>query len=248
MGYFRNFFRALFGKPSHEYSDVPTSRYNSGGGLDEKYLCDFRTGEFASTGTLSVGGHQIDEKTTKKGIEKIRISPKDVLEELERIPTAFSLKNLDDKIFILKEKAELISQKYAKRELNDLISRLECRKKLKKKDSDRTTFLSYFCQFDVTTEEKIQKLLNKYDLVMKSADIFVPEFPTEAVKIMKTFTKKVQNVTGGKAPIYYVIATPDNFREVDKKRDPILLVQSPFGFYYHILGAWSHEMIYLSEL
>jgi len=36
--------------------------------------------------------------------------------------------------------------------------------------------------------------------------------------------------------------------ELDEKRDPILLAQSPFGFYYNILGAWEKEMVYLPEL
>ena len=49
-------------------------------------------------------------------------------------------------------------------------------------------------------------------------------------------------------PIFYVIATEDKFRKAYEKRDPILLVQSPFGFYWQILGAWDKEMILLSEL
>jgi hypothetical protein len=45
-----------------------------------------------------------------------------------------------------------------------------------------------------------------------------------------------------------VIAEPDKFRKAYEKRDPILLVQSPFGFYWQILGAWDKEMMLLSEL
>ena len=37
-------------------------------------------------------------------------------------------------------------------------------------------------------------------------------------------------------------------QEKYKQRDPILLVQSPFGFYWQILGAWDKEMLILSEL
>ena len=51
-----------------------------------------------------------------------------------------------------------------------------------------------------------------------------------------------------KKPVFYVIAEPDKFRKAYEKRDPILLVQSPFGFYWQILGAWDKEMILLSEL
>lgn len=49
-------------------------------------------------------------------------------------------------------------------------------------------------------------------------------------------------------PVFYVIAEESDFKEKDKKRDPILLAQSPFGVYYDILGAWDKEMLLLSEL
>ena len=39
-----------------------------------------------------------------------------------------------------------------------------------------------------------------------------------------------------------------DFEKQYERRDPILLAQSPFGFYYHILGAWDTEMLYLPEL
>ena len=38
------------------------------------------------------------------------------------------------------------------------------------------------------------------------------------------------------------------FRKAYEKRDPILLAQSPFGFYWQILGAWDKEMLLLGEL
>jgi uncharacterized lipoprotein len=47
---------------------------------------------------------------------------------------------------------------------------------------------------------------------------------------------------------FYVIAEEKSFKSAAEKRDPILLVQSPFGFYWQILGAWDKEMILLSEL
>jgi hypothetical protein len=48
--------------------------------------------------------------------------------------------------------------------------------------------------------------------------------------------------------VFYVIAEAEDFEKADDKRDPILLVQSPFGFYYQILGAWDKEMLILHEL
>jgi len=105
----------------------------------------------------------------------------------------------------------------------------------------------FFDNYQNTTDEKIKILLGKYDLVMKTSDIFIPEFPDEAIAIMKEYTEKMETICE-KKPIFYVIAEPEDFKKADEKRDPILLVQSPFGFYWQILGAWDKEMLLLSEL
>jgi len=88
--------------------------------------------------------------------------------------------------------------------------------------------------------------LDKHLLVRKAVEIFIPDFPVEAIKTMQTYTDKVMEVCG-KKPIFYVIAEDDNFKKAYGKRDPILLAQSPFGFYWYILGAWDKEMLLLSE-
>ena len=246
----RETFRSFFPKKQKKgYYDMATKDDEK----NDNYLLDFRNGfmspgGFTVEGTISSTGNMGSyDNGGKKEKKKIIIKPKDVFEELERVPTMWSLENIDDKIAILKDKADLVSQTYAKRELNDLISRLECRKKLNEIDTRKTTFNSYFRQFDTTTDAKIEILLKKYDLVMKPADIFIPEFPANAVEIMKAFTSKVKKITG-KKPVYYVIATDESFEKAYEKRDPILLAQSPFGFYYYILGAWDYEMVYLPEL
>ena len=83
--------------------------------------------------------------------------------------------------------------------------------------------------------------------MMRSPDIFIPEFPAEAVQAMKIYTEKIEELCG-KKPVFFVIATEDSFKKTYGKRDPILLASSPFGFYYYILGAWDEEMILLTEL
>jgi len=220
--------------------------------LNENYLFDFKNynanqrSNFISFNPdgLSIDGVNIvadgDNVSKPKLPAKIQIKPIDVLNELETMPTPWTLSNLDDKIAMLELKEKLITQKYAKREVTGLKERLYNRKKYDK-------FKDFFEQFPNTTEEKIKKLLDKYDLVMKSSDIFIPEFPDDAIRIMEKYTINLEKLCG-KKPVFYVIATPDNFKDVDGKRDPILLAQSPFGFYYNILGAWDKEMLLLSEL
>lgn len=209
--------------------------------LEDSYIFDFKNyggSIFRGNVTDEVTSDSSDSSNTKP--LKIRIKPIDVLEELETIPTPFSCNMLDEKISVLEDKRKLIVQEYAKREVAALIDRLNNRKKYEE-------FKTFFDRFQNTNDEAIAKLLDKYDLVMKSSDIFIPEFPDDAISIMKEYTEQCEKICGLK-PIFYVIAEPDKFREAYKQRDPILLVQSPFGFYWQILGAWDAEMLILGEL
>lgn len=212
--------------------------------MHDRYLFDFKAG-YRHTGwddemmMPAFDNRADDEKNGVKNI-KIVIKPIDVLVELETIPTPFSVELIDEKINILNEKANLINQKYAKREVEALIERMHNRKRYQEK-------ASFFNQFQNTNDEKIAVLLRKYELVMKSADLFIPEFPDDAVRIMVEYKNHVMAICE-KEPVFYVIAEPSDFKEKEGKRDPILLVQSPFGFYWQILGAWDKEMLYLPEL
>lgn len=140
------------------------------------------------------------------------------------MPKPWDLNNLEDKIYIFKEKIELIKQAYTKREARALLERLENRRVYPE-------LHKFFEQFQNTNEEKIDALLKKYDLVMKESDLFIPEFPTDAVMVIKEYTEACKKLPSNKKPVFYVIAENDKFREAYAKRDPILVVQSPFGFY-----------------
>lgn len=239
--------KSFFGKKEEKQNSyIVTSGISSG--LDERFLFDFKNyGSMYTAGTfgsfVSVGGMQSedsDSSDTPTSPKKIAIKPIDVLDQLETVPTPWTLSNLDEKIEILEYKRDLIVQDYSKREVEALIERLHNRKKWNE-------FKSFFNEFQNTTDEKIGILLEKYDLVMKTSDLFVPEFPDDAIAVMKNYTEKMDALCG-KKPVFYVIAEPDKFRKAYERRDPILLVQSPFGFYWQILGAWDKEMLLLSEL
>lgn len=249
------FIKNIFAKKKEEKSDdVITYTSSMEDGLDSKFLFDFKNygslynsrtnGHFISIGNargVDVNEDNSGQKAT--GIvppQKIAIKPIDVLDQLETVPTPWTLSNLEDKIEVLKYKRELIVQSYSRREVEALIERLENRKKWDE-------FKGFFNEFQNTTDEKIAQLLDKYDLVMNTSDLFVPEFPDDAIAVMKAYTEQMDKLCG-KKPVFYVIAEPDKFRKAYERRDPILLVQSPFGFYWQILGAWDKEMLLLSEL
>jgi hypothetical protein len=252
------FFKNIFSKKENSKNKSEGSAFTvmSSSGLDESFLFDFKnygsmyTGNsFIAhniTGLITVDGGspegEADGETPKvpQPPQKIVIKPIDVLDQLETVPTPWNLSNLEDKIEVLKYKRDLIVQSYSRREVEGLIERLENRRKWEE-------FKEFFNEFQNTTDEKIDELLDKYDLVMNTSDLFVPEFPDDAIAIMKAYSEKMDTLCG-KKPVFYVIAEPDKFRKAYEKRDPILLVQSPFGFYWQILGAWDKEMILLSEL
>lgn len=238
-------------RKSNENSGFTIS--SSGDGLDDTFLFDFKNyqsgyrGGLTNTTFISVGGMDSDsdnidnsDSRTDSKKKKIAVKPIDVVNELETIPTPWTLSNIQDKIEILEYKRDLITQKYSRREVEGMIERLENRKKWGK-------FNKFFEGYQNTTDEKIDDLLDKYDLVMKTSDLFVPEFPDVAIQTMKNYTDNMMKLCK-KKPVFYVIAEPDKFRKAYEKRDPILLVQSPFGFYWQILGAWDKEMMLLSEL
>lgn len=254
----KNWIKKIFAKKTEK----ETSRtYNNievavgGDGLDSQFLFDFKNygsmynsrGSFVVVGNdngITIGENESaasgEKATGEMPPQKIAIKPIDVLDQLETVPTPWTLSNLEDKIEVLKYKRDLIVQSYSRREVEGLIERLENRKRWEE-------FKEFFNEFQNTTDEKIEKLLDKYDLVMNTSDLFVPEFPDDAIAIMKAYTEKMEELCG-KKPVFYVIAEPDKFRKAYERRDPILLVQSPFGFYWQILGAWDKEMILLSEL
>ena len=236
-------------------------------GMNDNYMVDFRPDRFGGARTVDVPvvyGHnsiettvptdgtttinvRVDGESMKTQPVPVAVKPKDVLQELGRIPSNWSLEGLDTKIKMVKQKRELITQHYAAAEMDALLICLENRKKYDMRGGDGQTYREFFSRFDATDQLKIEALCKKHDLVMKEADIFVPEFPADATQVMTDVTSKFKELCG-KKPRFFVIANKDQFRSADGKRDPILLVQSPFGFYYYVLGAWDDEMLFLPEL
>lgn len=173
--------------------------------------------------------------------DKRRVAkPVDVVSELETVPTPFTLEGLDDKIALFKSKSKISVQRYAKAQIDGFLKRLENRKKYKDN-------FNFFAQFPNTTDDKIENLLSNYKLEMNESELFIPTFPKEAIDVMEKYTDICEKLFNEK-PVFYVIGEEKDFKKKREKLDPILLVQSPFGFYWQILGAWDKEMLLLNEL
>ena len=229
-------------------------------GMNDNYMINYNEEQFGGnflgavrSDPIALRGSGINEKAPEDvARQMVTVKPIDVIKELQRSPTNWSLNGLDDKISIVKSKKDLIGNSRSGRDLDALLLCLENRKKSYDEyeyEPDKTmTFKAFFEQWDTTTEAHIHTLTEKYNhLEFHSADVFVPEFPDDATRIMTSYNDAVVSLCG-KKPRFYVIAKAEDFKKKYESRDPILLVQSPFGIYYHILGAWDSEMIYLPEL
>lgn len=189
---------------------------------------------------LAANGLDVDEKFITPKDKRIAKKPVEVVAELGTVPTPFTLEGLEEKIALFKDKKAISVQRYAKDQIVGFLKRLENRKKYKEN-------IEFFSQFPNTTDEKIDELLKNYKLEMNESELFIPTFPQEATDVMKKYTQVCEKLFKEK-PVFYVIAEEKDFAKKRGKLDPILLVQSPFGFFWQCLGAWDKEMLLLSEL
>lgn len=131
--------------------------------------------------------------------------------------------------------------RYGRMELESMRERLVNRKKYGQ-------FESEFSKYAYTTTDAVRQVLadNKH-LEAQRAERTIPDLPEEAIEAITHYTEQTQKLCG-KKPIFYLIKERVEESEVQRKRDPILLAQSPFGFVWQILGAWDKEVVLLDEL
>ncbi len=160
-------------------------------------------------------------------------------------------KYLDEQVKLMKDKLSLYPKnkayelmgglKYGKAEVKSIIERFGNRKKI-------SGYKNMIEKYPHTSTSLIAEIVEKHDyLKCDNADEFIPDFPREAIKAMKEYNQMCIELCKKKTH-FYVIADKKDFGEKNKRRDPILLAQSPFGFFWQILGAWDREMIYLGDL
>jgi hypothetical protein len=144
-----------------------------------------------------------------------------------------------DKLALIK--AEEFDMTRGVQEISSVLIRLENRKKYE-------TEKDFFEEYPYTTSSKINEVVeaNNYLKIGQVAQ-FVADMPKEAVAIMKEYNKATDRICGKQA-VFYIIADKKDFEKTTKRRDPILLAQSPFGHFWQILGAWDKEMLLLENL
>lgn len=177
------------------------------------------------------------------------LTPKEIFHLKQLNETGFEIKTepeyVNEQIEHFKDKLRVIENYDSVRggigEIKSILLRFENRKKYPE-------FHDFFDQYPYTTSSKIGGLLKKYDYLKNDlVAAFVAEMPKEATDVMKEYNKYTQKLCGRDA-IFYIIANKKDFEKRQSRRDPILLVQSPFGHFWQILGAWDEEMLLVEEL
>jgi len=155
-------------------------------------------------------------------------------------------KYIDEQIENFKNKFQMIKkEEYDMNrgviEIQSILIRLENRKKY-------PNFSEFYSEFAYTTNNKVSELLRTHEhLKLGQVAQFMADMPKEAIDVMKEYTEQTKKLCD-KKPVFYIIAKSEDFKKTEKRRDPILLAQSPFGHFWQILGAWDEEMLLLEDL
>lgn len=224
-----------------------------------KVLPDFASGfsnQFFNEEFLEVvaddSGRVVSEKKIRRGrpAKKIQFTPKGVYEAKWLNDGEFKIitdpKYVESQLEDFKERLALIKShgldmRNGVRETESILIRMENRKKY----ADHKKF---FEQFPYTKTSKIDEILKIHThLKLGNVEQFVPSLPKEAIQVMKDYKAETQKLCS-KDPVFYIIASKEDFRQTNKRKDPILLAQSPFAHVWQILGAWDEEMILLEDL
>lgn len=247
----------LFGKSIFEFNKNKGSYYfiNSQNKLKEsEFLPDFYT---LKTHTLDEYVVEPEQSTSnfvavpiKKKETKIKITPKGIYEmkmlndksfkmNVDKEYVENQLQQFKDKLSLIKVTENDMTRGIT--EISSILIRLENRKKY-------VLFKDFFEKYPYTTPSKIANLIEKHSyLKIGQVEQFLADMPNEAVKEMKEYEAQTKTLCK-KKPVFYIIADKEDFKKSEKRRDPILLAQSPFGHVWQILGVWDKEMLVLEQL
>ncbi len=202
----------------------------------------------ASGGIIAVPNKKKENKVEEK--KEMEFSPKEIHKMKCLHDEHFVLKTdsayVDEQIEMFKDKLGMIrTAEYDMNrgtiEIASILGRMQNRKKYPEHKE-------FYEEFPYTTTARIADLVKKYSyLQLGQVEQFLADMPKEASDVMKAYTKETKDLCD-KKPIFYIIANKKDFQKSEKRRDPILLAQSPFGHVWQILGAWDEEMILVDEL
>lgn len=203
--------------------------------------------DWTTTAVTNIAGSPAPKAKPKP--EKVGVTPKRLFQLKALNDNGFELKTdpayVDEQIGTFKDKLAMYKNKdydyRGSNEISSILIRLENRKKYAK-------YKKFYDEFPYTTTEKVNRLVKQHGhLRLGEVSQFLADMPKEAVDVMKDYTAQTKELSE-KKPIFYIIANKKDFEKTEKRRDPILLAQSPFAHVWQILGAWDEEMLLIEEL
>lgn len=146
-----------------------------------------------------------------------------------------------------------------KEQIKIVEARLKVLKKYGGNYSDETLALGYlrarqkfaktehlFKDWPITTDEMIQNLVKKYKVQFVSFYGYSKSLPIQATEQLEKFGDAWEKVVDDDTKPDLRMIT--DYKGTEHKKDPILLAASPFGAWWHILGAWDEEVKIVDDL
>lgn len=194
-------------------------------------------------------GGTIDSMSTNGLFDTVKEMPKDLREDKKPVQVVGE---------IIAKKPEIQTGG-----LKDQIKIVEARLKVLKKyggnTSDETLALQFlkarqkytkteklFSEWPITTDEMIQELVKKYKVQFVNFYSYSKSLPIQATEQLEKFGAAWEKVVDDDTKPDLRMIT--DYKGTEHKKDPILLAASPFGAWWHILGAWDEEVKIVDDL
>lgn len=183
--------------------------------------------------------------------ERIAKKPVEVFQEIILEPTEcprINFEDLEGQITLVERRRRVLREEIGMRDTPDedeALIFLYSRQKLQKLKGQHNF------TWPVTTREKIEKLCKTYQLSLVSFRGYYKTVPMEAIDELEKFCKEYEKFTDTEPDFKLIIddaPAPEERQSQERKKDPILLASSPFGRWYHVLGAWDHHVAVVDEL
>jgi hypothetical protein len=186
-------------------------------------------------------------RKTKDDIkERIKKKPVEVWEELFDETPKIDLTGIDEKIKLVEKRLEYL--KFLNGQTNDEIIALKYLNARKK-------FLKYIHLFiwPITTKTKINELCKKYTLEDENFNSYSKCIPMEAIDELEKYIKAWNKIAPKNSKPHLGLIIDDSQASIDsplgeRKKDPILYAESPFGKWFYVLGAWDKEVECVDEI
>lgn len=189
-------------------------------------------------------------KLTNKD-ERIAKKPVEVFQEIILEPTEcpqINFEDLEGQIALVERRRRVLREEIGMRgtpDEDEALIFLYSRQKLQKLKGEHAF------TWPVTTRDKITKLCKTYKLELVNFRGYYKTVPMEAIDELEKFCKEYERFTDTEPDFKLIIddaPAPEERQSRERKKDPILLASSPFGRWYHVLGAWDKEVLVIDEL